>query len=246
MEKVKLSFEKSDEMNKLIARISFSSPKNLNAIDRKFYEEFRSSLEIVSAREDIAVLIISSDLGNAFSAGVDVKYVQKLTNEDASHFFDDLSTLLDKLANFPLPTIAVVNGYTFGAGADIALSCDLRIASPSTIFRFPGPQFGLILGTQRLINEIGASKAKLVTLTNKKVTIQTALDYGLVHEVYEDNKNANEIIATWIKGLLRIPSNTVQTLKKICDQQQLDFTNLTKKSVLYGDFSKRFYEYIKN
>jgi enoyl-CoA hydratase/carnithine racemase len=243
MGKVKLIIEKGDDSKK-IARIVFNYPQNLNAIDRDLYQKLNSSLDILADRDDIGVLILSSEVEEAFSAGVDVKFVQKLTNEEAGHFFEDLSGLFDKLARLPLPTMAYVHGYTFGAGADLALACDVRIASPSAVFRCPGPQFGLILGTLRLINEIGASKARYVTLTNKKISSQTALEYGLVHIVCEERNEAEDLIANWAQKLLGIPADTVQTLKQLCNRQQIQ-PDLTKKSVLSGDFGQRFYEYTK-
>lgn len=244
MKKIKLIIEGGDGPKK-VAHVTFNSKRNLNAIDLDFYEELTKSLDIITDRDDIGVLVLSSMVSNAFSAGVDVAYVQALTNEEASQFFNRLSELLDRLARFPLPTIANVNGYALGAGADLALACDIRIAASSAVFRFPGPQFGLILGTQRLINEIGESKARFLTLTNQKVTAKTALQYGLVHEVCEDQSGADMVILNRIRSLQRVPGNTVQTLKELCDHPQEGPSDLTRKSVSYGDFGQRFSEYTK-
>ena len=175
---------------------------------------------------------------------MDVKFIQTLSNEEAEQFFRDVSILLDGLAHFPIPTIAIVNGYTFGAGADLALSCDLRIATASATFRFPGPQFGLILGTQRLINEIGASKARFLTLLNMKIDAKTAKDFGLVHEICQDLTEAHEVVLNFIQTLNQVPVQTIQTLKKLTSEQHTSH-DLTTKSILHGDFQERFRCYIR-
>ena len=103
-----------------------------------------------------------------------------------------------------------------GAGADLALSCDLRIATASATFRFPGPQFGLILGTQRLINEIGASKARFLTLLNMKIDAKTAKDFGLVHEICQDLTEAHEgLMLNFIQTLNQVPCPNDSDFKEI-------------------------------
>lgn len=230
--------------SKKVARISLNKPHNLNAIDIDLYKEIKMGLEMITAREDISILILSSDVSRAFSTGVNVKYIQTLTNEEASQFFNDLSILLNELSHFPIPTIAIVNGYAFGAGADLAISCDLRIATASSFFRFPGPQFGLILGTQRLINEIGVSKTRFLTLTNTKLDARTAQNYGLVHEICVDVKDALEISSKWAETLLNVPIKTAQKIKGLCCVQQNYSHDLTSESVLQEDFKQRFHDYL--
>ena len=242
MKTVKLVISDNNSSKKIA--IYLNSQKNMNAINVELYKELKKSLETIAVREDIGVLILSSDLSRAFSAGVDVKFIQTLTNEEASQFFNDVSILLDNLVHFPIPTIAVVNGFAMGAGADLALSSDLRIASASTVFRFPGPQFGLILGTQRLINEIGASKARFLTLSNTNINAVTAKNYGLVHEICEDVKEAHEIALNWADALLNVPVTTARIIKELCNGQQNPSPYLTRDSVLQGNFKDRFQHYV--
>jgi enoyl-CoA hydratase/carnithine racemase len=243
MKTVKLVISENRSLKK-IAYIYLNNEKNLNAIDLELFKELKKSLEMIAVREDIGVLILSSDLSRAFSTGVDVKFIQTLTNKEASHFFNDLSILLDDIAHFPIPTITVLNGYTLGAGADLAISSDIRIASSSTVFRFPGPQFGLILGTKRLINEIGASKARFLTLSNTKVNAETAKNYGLVHEVCEGINEAHELALSLANTLLNVPATTARMIKELSNGNQNPSPYLTRDSVLQGDFKERFEHYI--
>ncbi|NGY75580.1 enoyl-CoA hydratase/isomerase family protein [Bacillus megaterium] len=79
------------------------APHNLNAINQELYEELKQSLEEISQDKAIGALILNSDVSNAFSAGVDLQFIQNLSNEEASDFFTNLSKLLDTLIHFPVP-----------------------------------------------------------------------------------------------------------------------------------------------
>src|SRR5699024_11296589 len=131
-----------------------------NALNETLIHEILYHMEHISKQEDIKALIIDSKLEKSFCTGIDIDFVKNISNEKAEFFFSSLNYLLEKLANFPLPTLAITNGYTFGAGADLVLACDLRLGSSTSQFRFPGPQFGVILGTHRLVNEVGPSVAR--------------------------------------------------------------------------------------
>lgn len=230
--------------SKKIVTLSLHAPHNLNAINQELYEELKQSLEEISQDKAISALILNSDVSNAFSAGVDLQFIQNLSNEEASDFFTNLSKLLDTLIHFPVPTISFVNRYAFGAGADLAISCDVRIASESAYFRFPGPQFGLVLGTQRLVNEIGSSKARFLALSGKKINGQTALEYGLVHELSANEEAGQKTALKWASTLANVPSYTTQTIKEVCHSGE-SFHELTRASVLEGDFMKRFSQYVQ-
>lgn len=234
----------NEHSSKKIVNISLNSPHNLNAIHLELYEELNRYLDVVSADKEAGVLIFSSELAASFSAGVDVKFIQNLTNVEASEFFSNISSLLEKIIHFPIPTISILNGYTFGAGADLAISCDVRLASRSTIFRFPGPQFGLILGTERLIHEVGPSRARFLALSGRRIDGQKAYEYGLVHEVYENEVTAKENVLKLAETLATVPLHAVQLLKKLCNEHPQNSTDLARTSVLEGDFNSRFNAYI--
>lgn len=244
METVKLVINNQQNDKRKTAQLVLNNPHNLNAINKELYDELKNNLETIKHRKDIGVLLLSSEVSKAFSTGIDVKYIQSLTNEEASTFFSEISFLLDQITHLPIPTIAFVHGYAYGAGADLALSCDLRIAASSAVFRFPGPQFGLILGTQRLIHEIGPGTARYLTLLNKKIDAKTAKDYGLVHEMYQDLTEAQDSATNLIQNLKGVPYQTIQTLKELTNEQLPISQDLTRKSILHGDFQKRFRQYI--
>ncbi|WNS78354.1 enoyl-CoA hydratase/isomerase family protein [Domibacillus sp. DTU_2020_1001157_1_SI_ALB_TIR_016] len=244
MKRINVAIHETGSLKKIV-HLSLNSPQNLNAFDLAFYEELKTSLDNIANDEDTGVLVLSSNLTKAFSTGVDVKYIQTLTNQAASLFFQNVSNLLEQLVCFPVPTIAIINGYAYGAGADLAISCDLRVASTTTEFRFPGPKFGLILGTKRLINEIGPSRARFLTLSGTKVKAATAQHYGLVHRVCEEAQEAYDTALNWSNTLLKMPADTAGALKELCTGDKESSSNLTRDSVLQGDFQERFHRYLE-
>lgn len=234
--------EKIDEQQN-IYQLTFNRPHQLHAIDSEILKELQNHLQTLAEKE-VQALIISSNTEKAFCAGINVKHIQAFSNESAADFFSELATTLEILAETHFPTIACISGYAFGAGADIALACDLRIAAPSASFRFPGPQFGLVLGTERLVNEIGAAKARELVLTNKRIFVEEAKEIGLVHDILSE-----ELLASGLKiarDLNNVPKHTYQMLKEVCSQQsgEKSAASLARDSVLIGDFQQRFTKYL--
>lgn len=225
--------------------LKLNRPERLNALHIDLVKEILDALSESAENDDVNVIILASVAEKAFCTGVDIKYVESLTNEEAAHFFVEVAKLLEMLIDFPKVTIAAVNGYAHGGGADLALSCDIRIGGTSSSFRFPGPQFGLILGTKRLIDEIGSSRARFLTMTNEKIDAMQALDYGLLHEVTRDDEVLHRAIERG-KALACLPKKTVRDLKRFTNGAALEASvESTRNSVLEGDFKQRFSAYVE-
>lgn len=229
--------------------LSLNRPKQLNAMNGDMLQELREQLDHLARNSTMGALIITSEMTRAFCSGIDMSFVQELSNTDAAQFFAMLADTLEQLIHFPAPTIAAVNGYTFGAGADLALACDLRVAGASSRFRFPGPQFGVVLGTQRLSHEVGPSRARLLALTGQIVDAREAQQYGLVHQVTEDESCLETALAL-AATIIRMPSYTLHTIRDICrkDEEFVESRSCAnewaRKSVLEGNFHERFSQFI--
>lgn len=232
-----------------IVTLSFNRTDKLNAIDNDFLLVLRQHIEQLANDSNIAVLVLQSEVSLSFCSGIDVSYVQTLSNEQAKDFFMELATMLESVINFPKPTIAVTRGYTYGVGADLALACDLRLGGKSTKFRFPGPQFGVLLGTKRLIHEVGPSRARGLALTNTLIDANRALDYGILHEVFNDDQ-CIERAHIQARNLLDMPYNSINGIRKLCRQVDVskegiaDAVNLTRQSISEGDFKVKFDKYL--
>lgn len=226
--------------------LSLHRPERLNALNMDMILKLQEALNEIEHDHEVNVLIMKSKVEKAFCTGVDVSYVQSLSNEEAADFFGKMAELLERLSTYPKLTIAAVNGYAFGGGADLAIACDLRIGTKSSTFRFPGPQFGLILGTDRLIHEIGPSRARFLTLTNERIDAATALDYGLIHDIVLEEKLFESVIERG-KQFARMPSHVLKSLKRLTNDNGDNMTpeQWTRQSVLIGDFKERFTTYVE-
>lgn len=237
------------DLEKKIVILSLNRPKLLNALNDAMLYELRDVLERLSKKQ-LGALIINSQINRAFCAGIDVKAVQQMTNSEAAHYFAHIAETLEYLSTFSCPTVAVINGHAFGAGADLALACDIRVGGYSSAFRFPGPQFGVVLGTHRLVNEVGSSLARKIALTNELIDSKKALQYGIIHEIVEEHEALEQGI-TIAKKLTRIPQHTFNSIQEICSKAILQNGNYgftpadyAYKSVEEGDFQERFAGYI--
>lgn len=248
VEEMPIVLQEYDQEKKIYV-LSLNRPKQLNAVSIDLLHELRHHLETITNVENVGALIINSKLTKAFCTGIDVTYVQSLSNEEAAAFFADLQATFDQISNFPCPTIAAINGYAFGAGADLALACDIRIAGESSRFRFPGPQFGVVLGTHRLANEAGHSVARKLALTNQLLSADEALGYGIIHEV-TDVENVFETALTQARNITNMPEFTFKTIREICtDDSQSENKNITaieytRQSIEQGNFQERFSQYV--
>lgn len=231
-----------DEANQ-IYQLTLNLPEQLNAVNTTMIAALRNHLQTLEKKE-VRGLIINSNTPKAFCAGIDVKKLKLMTNEAAADLFEELADTLVLLAETNYVTVAAVSGYAFGAGADIALACDLRVADNTVSFRFPGPQFGLVLGTERLVNEIGASAARKLVLTNERIFVEEAERLGIVHEIASGD--VVEAALQTVNKATAVPGHPLKTLKAICNQVELNQTagKLAKDSVLVGDFKERFVGYL--
>lgn len=233
-----------------VAAIYLQRPKQLNALNGELLEELSSTLTLLSENSDVSALIITSELAKSFCSGIDVSFMQALSNDEAARFMGKLALLFEQIMEFPYPTIAAVRGYAFGSGADLALACDIRVAGESVKIRFPGPRFGVVLGTRRLVHEVGPAKARLLALTNKTIQAREALEYGIVQEVTSDEAclEAARSMAQTVTG---IPKHALQAIRQLCrvvespDEERILAASLAETSVGHGNFSERFQQYLE-
>ena len=174
-----LKWEKRDH----IVILTLSRPQALNTFDLELMEEHRRRLEEFEADDDQWVLIYTGE-GRAFSAGVDIKKAAEFLHWDPE---DRHRTWVTPASmNISKPTIAAVNGYALGGGCELALGCDIRIASEAAVFGLPEVLLGALPGgggTQTLPRLVGLGDALLMLLTGQSVSAAEALRIGLVQKV---------------------------------------------------------------
>lgn len=169
-----------------VATITLNRPEALNVFSGEVIDEVILALEDAKNDESTRVVVLTGAGQKAFSAGMDIKTMIGMNALKAR----DLSLMGEKLCleleNLEKPVIAAINGYALGGGLEVAMACDLRIASENARMGQPEINFGLIPGwggTQRLTRLIGRTKAKELVLTGKMVDAKTAEQLGLVNAV---------------------------------------------------------------
>ncbi|MFA5714115.1 MAG: enoyl-CoA hydratase-related protein [Bacteroidales bacterium] len=188
-----------------VAHLVIESPATLNALDNLLIEQLLDVVDSVEKDNEIVVLIISGS-GKAFVAGADIKAMSKMDPNEAAQFGMKGATLFRKIEQLPQPVIAAINGYALGGGCELALACDIRIASSKAKMGQPEVTLGITPGfsaTVRLPKVVGVAKAKELIYTGKVIGSQEALEIGLLNEVVEPEEllnRAREIAAAIAKN----------------------------------------------
>ncbi len=164
-----------------VGLLRLDRPASRNAINTQMLEELLGHLEAARADEDLRVLVLSSTDHMGFSAGADVR--EDLDRDGAIRRMQLFADLYDGLTGFPRPTIAACHGACVGGGAEIAVSCDLRVGGSNMRLRFPGAGLGVPVGPARLVTLCGLSVAKYLLLTSKEIAVDEAFRWGIVHKV---------------------------------------------------------------
>ncbi|HEY0005895.1 MAG TPA: enoyl-CoA hydratase-related protein [Pyrinomonadaceae bacterium] len=209
-----------------VALITINRPEKRNALNIQTREEGALVLEELREDESIRVVVFTGAGDKAFIAGADIAEFAGRTalTQRAVMLGRSLFTAID---SFPKPVIAMVNGYCLGGGCELALACDLRIASEAASFGQPEINLGIIPGgggTQRLTRLVGEGKAMELILTGDIINAQTALNIGLVNLVV----SAEELEAKTMEMANRIAEKSPIALRmakeavKLASRSNLD------------------------
>jgi enoyl-CoA hydratase/carnithine racemase len=162
-----------------VVRVTLSNPP-VNALTTEMFEGVSQTLDLLEA-DAVRVLIVTGEGAN-FSIGADVRGIPEVTREHLRRS----QRLLDRIARFPKPCIAAINGHCLGGGLELALACHLRIASSRARLALPEVSLGLIPGmggTYRLPRLVGSTRAHELILTGRTMKADEALEMGLVSAV---------------------------------------------------------------
>lgn len=169
------------------AILTIRRPDALNALSFELIGQIGERIQ-QAGRSKARALIITGEGSKSFCAGADIKELQNrglAAQREGAEMGQTVFALLDRL---PIPSIALVNGYAFGGGFELALACTLRLALPNARFGLPEVKLGLIPGyggTQRLPRLVGVGRALELVMTGRTVTADEALSVGLVNRIVE-------------------------------------------------------------
>jgi enoyl-CoA hydratase/carnithine racemase len=168
-----------------VAHLELVNPQ-LNLVTRELTEQLRDRLATLAAADDVRAVVVSGRGERAFSAGSDVKAFESYRGAAGREHFSREEEVFSQLAALPMPTIAAIEGNALGGGLELALCCDIRVASERASLGLPEVRLAVTPGaggTQRLPRVVGVARAKELTLTGRIIDAHEAERIGLVSRV---------------------------------------------------------------
>jgi enoyl-CoA hydratase len=182
------------EIHERVGLIRLNRPKELNALNPQLLSELLEAADAFDANDAIGCVVIAGN-DKAFAAGADIKQMAKASPVEMLELV--YIDLWDRLAEIRKPVIAAVSGYCLGGGNELAMACDMIIASDTAKFGQPEIGIGVIPGaggTQRLARAVGKALAMEMVLNNRWLSAEEALQHGLVNHVYTVDSYLDEAL----------------------------------------------------
>jgi enoyl-CoA hydratase len=175
------------ERRERIAVVTMSRPEALNAFNTEQIRELIAAFQTLRGEDAVRCIVLTGAGERAFAAGADIKEMAEKSLEEGRVFARLGQALTNTIEGVPQPTIAAVNGFALGGGSEVAIACDIRLASENAVFAQPEVSLGIPPGwgaTQRLPRLIGPGLASEIIFTGRRVKADDALRIGLVNAVY--------------------------------------------------------------
>ena len=209
----------------LVSIWTLNRPDKLNSLNAESHKALKEACDMAESNDSIRVIVIRGAAPNppiegkrpkpaSFAAGADISEFLGKNSDDVRGFFED--NAWERVWNLTKPTIAMVDGFALGGGTELALSCDLRVASERAKFGTPEINLGLIPGgggTQRLCHLIGYGKALEMVLTGDMMDAETALSCGLVNSV-TTAENLDDFTMSLAENIARKSPYTTKVAKR--------------------------------
>lgn len=167
--------------------IILDRPHQMNALNKKMLEELNAAVEEAEKDGNVTAVMLTAEGGRAFCAGADLKERNAMSVTEIKEVRKLLVDCFSRVARFPKPMVAAVNGIALGGGCELAMCCDFIIASEEAVFGLPETVLAIIPGgggTVNLPRIIGPNKAKELIFTGRRVSSREALEIGLVNSVF--------------------------------------------------------------
>ena len=211
------------EIQDAVAVLTIDRPKALNALNPEVLADLKAAFEAID-QNTVRCVVLTGAGDKSFVAGADIGSMSTMTKAEGEAFGKLGNDVFLMIESFPLPVIAAVNGFALGGGNELAMSCDIRIASENAVFAQPEVSLGITAGfggTQRLARTIGVGKAKELLYTTSKVKAPEALALGLVNYVVPLESLMDEAMKLAEKIARNAPIAVRATKKAINDGLQV-------------------------
>ena len=225
-----------------IAFLYLNRPEKFNALNISLLNKINSALKAISKDDKIRVIILTGIGDKAFAAGADISEFSEFKSKEAMELSKKgKEKVFDFIEEFSKPVIAAINGYALGGGLELALSCDIRIASNNALMGFPETSLGTIPGyggTYRLAEIAGKGIAKEMILTCRKVSAKEALRIGLISYLTEKNELLDKATEVANQIMMNSPNAINSAIKAIIHSGRDSKKNCSEIESKY--FSKCF------
>ena len=218
-----------------VAAITLNRPEKHNAFDDTIIDELIKKLDELEANSSVRILVLAAN-GKSFSAGADLGWMKSMAELDYQGNLDDarqLAELMRKLNGFPKPTVARVQGATFGGAVGLVACCDIAIASERASFSLSEVKIGLIPAviSPYVSAAMGARFARRYAISGERFDAETAAKTGLVSEIVDENKLddaineiTDELLANSPAAMAAANSLIANVANKPIDKELIEFT----------------------
>jgi enoyl-CoA hydratase/carnithine racemase len=237
--------------------IRFNNPARHNALSLDMWEAVPPLLARAEGDPQVRLVVFSGEGGKSFISGADISQFEDLraAKEAVKKYEQIAEAALQGIYAFSKPTLACIRGYCIGGGLNVAIACDLRIASDNSQFSIPATRLGLgyrVSAMQNLVNLVGPGHAKDIFFTGRRLPAEEALRIGLVNRVAQPEK-LDEVLAEYVTAITTGAPLTIKAGKRIIQEvlkadADLD-TELCRKLILdcfesddYAEGRKAFME----
>ena len=183
----RIDVQLASEARGTVATVTVDNRSKLNTLNSALMRDFVAKMETLAARDDLRAVVLTGAGEAAFIGGASIDEMVKLDRESARGFITLVHRCCDCLRQLPVPVIARIDGYALGAGLEVAVSCDLRVATARAKFGMPEVKVGLpsVVEAALIPRLIGWGRARELLLTGETIDAATALRWGLVERVVE-------------------------------------------------------------
>ena len=172
-----------------VAQLTIDRARHFNTLSAATLDELGAAFESLSHEPSVGAIVLRGDGEETFAAGANIRELRELNSRSALGFSAVGQHVLNVIEGAPQIVYAAITGYCMGGGLDLALACDVRIASPNSVFAHPGARLGIITGfggSSRLVRTVGKAAALEMFSSCRRVDANEALSLGLVDFVVED------------------------------------------------------------
>lgn len=218
--------------------LTINRPKALNVLNWDTLRELGSFVKDDLPGEQLRALIITGAGEKAFVAGADISQMSEMNGSEFKEYMDFAHEVYSLIENNPCPSIAAINGYALGGGCELALACDLRIASDRAKLGFPEVKIGIFPGwggSQRITRVMGVGRAKELIFTGEMISAEEALRAGLVERVVPHEvilNEAKQLAETIAKRAPLAVSNAKEAINRGSEMELEEALALERKLIL--------------